>query len=626
MSWTRIQTLLFGWVLAMAPGLGQGHALAADGNAAPTDRDEILFLRLRITGDRAELLEAHRVPGQIVPTGDPHGTLEITITDAAGTWSETVRASDPCLPRLEFEDPDSPGNFKSIEHPQSEGEAHIRMPAKSTARRLTVTRLMTPAYGPLRTLRAPARLALGEFELSQDSGRSPQALAPQGIGQPPTNSVPVPKPVTPILVDLATNGPSSHRIDIAFLAEGYRTNELSTFTTRANAVLKQLLQTPPYADYQTHFNALGVFVPSAESGADHPSRNISRDTYFDATYDSSGIDRLITLSSEGRSRAFTLLREQVPAYDLAIVLVNDEEYGGSGGSPLIASADPRSALIAVHEIGHSYASLGDEYEAAYPGYPDIEEPNTTTETNRDQIKWRAWIAATTPVPTPATASFAALVGLFEGAHYHSEGWFRPKLDCGMRTLGSPFCEVCSEQLILETHRRARLIERTDPGTSQLLEMPASDGATLSLEVTGVQPTYQPLRVTWEINGTTVAEAGGTTLTVHGNQLASGTNAITATLRDATTKVRTDLGGYLQQSVTWLVAYSIVPPTLQVSRLENGLRLQWVESATAFQLESASALATDSWQTLSDTPSTDGSTRFIEVPVTGEVRFYRLKSR
>jgi len=626
MGGIRTKGSRLGWMLALGIGLGLAPAMAASATTATVDGDEILFLRLRVTGDRAEVMEVHRVQGRIVPDRNPQGTLEVTIADAAGAWKETVRVADPCLNRFEVEDPDSPGRLTWIERPQAEGEVHVRIPSRTQARRLSVTRLLTPASGPIRALGGPARLSLGEFELPPGSNLLSRSLAPQGVGDLPTNSVPEPKPPQPILVSLATNGPSPHRVDITFLAEGYRTNELQDFTERANAVLLQLLKTPPYSDYQTHFNALGVFVPSAESGADHPSRNISRDTYFDATYDSNGIDRLITLSSEGRSRAFTLLREQTPAYDLAIVLVNDEEYGGSGGAPVIISSEPRSALIAIHEIGHSYAGLGDEYESPYPGYPDAEEPNTTTETVRDRIKWRAWIASSTPVPTPANTAYASVVGLFEGAHYHAKGWYRPKLDCGMRTLGSPFCEVCAEQLILETHRRVRLLEGTHPDADSHLEMPPSAGATLTLEIAGIQPTYQPLEVRWEINGTTVPGADGTSLTVLSRQLAAGTNFVTATLMDATPKVRTDRWGYLRQTVTWTVSYSVSPPTLQIERLENTLRLQWMESSTPFQLETSAVPAGGSWEMITDPPASDGSKRTVEIPISDQVRFYRLRSK
>src|ERR1043165_8157445 len=71
----------------------------------------------------------------------------------------------------------------------------------------------------------------------------------------------------------------------------------------------------------------------------------------------------------------------------------------------------------------------------------------------------------TPVPTPAVSSNSAVVGLFEGAHYHFTGWFRPKLTCKMRALGVAFCEVCSETLVKSIYGQIRPIEATSPATN-----------------------------------------------------------------------------------------------------------------------------------------------------------------
>ena len=65
-----------------------------------------------------------------------------------------------------------------------------------------------------------------------------------------------------------------------------------------------------------------------------------------------------------------------------------------------------SREIAVHEAGHAFSGLGDEYDSAYPGFPDTEEPNTTRETNPASIKWRDWILGGTPIPTPETSTYA----------------------------------------------------------------------------------------------------------------------------------------------------------------------------------------------------------------------------
>jgi len=81
--------------------------------------------------------------------------------------------------------------------------------------------------------------------------------------------------------------------------------------------------------------------------------------------------------------------------------------------------------ILVHESGHTLGNLGDEYTTSYPGYPDTEEPNTTTQTNILLIKWRAWIPNGTPIPTPPTGTYQNTVGLFQGAHYHTHWLVSP---------------------------------------------------------------------------------------------------------------------------------------------------------------------------------------------------------
>jgi len=221
------------------------------------------------------------------------------------------------------------------------------------------------------------------------------------------------------LQQILNNGPTDKRINIVVLSEGYTSSQLAQFFIDASTTLDRMLTNQPLSEYRPYFNGFVISVASNESGSDHPSRNITRDTYFNSSYGTSGLERLVTINSAGSARASALLQQLMPEYDIVIVLVNDTEYGGSGGSYLISSMHTSSAEIATHELGHSFAHLGDEYSDAYPGYPDFEEPNTTRETQRDQIKWRGWIIGSTPIPTPATNDYATLVGLFEGAHYHA---------------------------------------------------------------------------------------------------------------------------------------------------------------------------------------------------------------
>src|SRR6185503_13530165 len=95
--------------------------------------------------------------------------------------------------------------------------------------------------------------------------------------------------------------------------------------------------------------------------------------------------------SHGQGKVDALLQSLMPEYDLAILLVNDLEYGGSGGSILVSSVNVSAREIVAHESGHAFAGLTDEYPDPFPGYTPSEKPNATSQTNRSQIKWRLWI-------------------------------------------------------------------------------------------------------------------------------------------------------------------------------------------------------------------------------------------
>jgi hypothetical protein len=247
-----------------------------------------------------------------------------------------------------------------------------------------------------------------------------------------------------------------------------------------------------------------------------------------------------------------LINIYLPMADLVVMLVNDSLAGGSDGGGRTALVS-RGAIqggqfeILTHETGHVLAGLGDEYTTANPGYPDLEEPNTTRETNRAAIKWTAWIDPSTPVPTPTTNP--NLVGLFEGAHYHPTGWYRPKLNCLMRNFGSGFCEVCQEALVLTFYRQVRPIDSALPTTTNLaVNLP--DALSFSLNL--MEPTGPVLAVQWLTNSSPVPAATNATLTLEAAVLGVGSHTVSARVTDPTARVRTDPGNLLSQQLTWTV--------------------------------------------------------------------------
>src|SRR5215831_10964062 len=159
-----------------------------------------------------------------------------------------------------------------------------------------------------------------------------------------------------------TNGPASNRINLVVLSEGYQTNQLGKFLVDATNAVNNLLSALPYSEYSSYFNAFAISVPSTDSGSDHPSQGVLKNTYFNSSYESYGIPELLTIPpnnfdtnySDGQGKVIDLLTNLAPEYDLALLVVNDLEYGGSGGAVLISSLHVDSAEIVRHESGHAF--------------------------------------------------------------------------------------------------------------------------------------------------------------------------------------------------------------------------------------------------------------------------------
>jgi hypothetical protein len=390
------------------------------------------------------------------------------------------------------------------------------------------------------------------------------------------------------LLTLLTNGPTARRLNIVFLSEGYTTNDLSYFPTDAQVMLDRILSSPPMHNYSNYFNAFAIAVPSNQSGSDHYTpTTVLVDTYFNSRYDSSGIQRLITIDSLGRSRANSLLAQFVPEYDLVAIVVNDTQYGGSGGSILISSINSFSAEIATHEMGHTFAGLGDEYSDA--GSTPSEKPNATTQTNLASIKWKLWIPSDMPIPTPDDPTYYDIVGLFRGAMY-SMDYFRPKHDCKMRTLDVPFCEVCSETLIKSVYNKVGMIEVFSPANNGTI--PLTNGLTKIFSVTNLIPSTHSLLVQWFTNNVPVPGATSTVFSINGFELQPGVlNPIRVDVRDPTTLVRSAPTNMMKNSITWQTGFVLNQPRLFINADQNGINLTWTPIATGFFLEQADALST-----------------------------------
>ena len=327
------------------------------------------------------------------------------------------------------------------------------------------------------------------------------------------------------------NGTPANRLDVLIVAEGYTAAQQAQFVEQATTLANDFLLVSPYSDFRHLINVHWLFVPSNQSGADKPacaetpgSTVVVVDTAFDATFCSSGIRRLVTVSE---AKVFAAAAS-VADWDQILVLVNDTEYGGSGGSLGVGTLHASSSAILQHEFGHSFTQLADEYDTPLPGSlacSDVTgstpcEANVSDQTDRNLLKWRGWVAATTAIPTVAALADSRAAGLWQGAQYQSIGMYRQCFDGLMRSLSRrPSCYVDSEAFVKRLYgggwgAPAAGVSLIDPDVSPLATtVNAAVGANVVFRATlAGSLSAAGLTATWLVNGNTarvVTSAHGT---------------------------------------------------------------------------------------------------------------------
>ena len=258
------------------------------------------------------------------------------------------------------------------------------------------------------------------------------------------------KNVTPY-VTIQQAKDSLHCIHIAYMAEGYQAHEMSTFINDVHVAMEALFEHEPFKSMRDRFHIVAVKSPSQESGTSEPGKGIWKNTALHSHFDTFYSSRYLTTLHLKDMHDWLA---GIP-YEHIIVLVNSDRYGGGGvlnSYNLSTTHHAKYRPVVVHEFGHSFCGLGDEY--AYeieevPMYPkDIEpwEPNLTTLVDFPS-KWQDMLDKKTPVPTPLTEKYKDKVGVYQGGGYNVRDVYRPYQDCRMRTNEHPvFCPVCQRAL------------------------------------------------------------------------------------------------------------------------------------------------------------------------------------
>lgn len=339
---------------------------------------------------------------------------------------------------------------------------------------------------------------------------------------------------------ITTTGDSTNRVDLILLGDGYTASEIgSTFTAHIEDYLNYFFDdsslTQPFGRYESYFNVYAVDVISNESGADDPLAGTFRDTALDATYNFNNVsDRLLYVSDTKAQAAMNsaLAGTNIGA-EMRYVLVNDIKYGGGGGYFSVFAAGNSSAQeIGLHEMGHSFAGLADEYggNGTYSG-PEPSQINVTTDSSG--AKWAEWLGYNDPV--------LGVVGAYEGGLQYDYEIYRPTDDSKMRSLDRPFDPIAREEFVHKIYQFVDPIDGHDDNVGTKFNV-----QTLSVDVID----SALINVDWTVNGQTFFNFGETfSFADHG--FGTGSYSVTARAYDPTDWVRGDRSD-LEEIVSWVV--------------------------------------------------------------------------
>lgn len=403
-----------------------------------------------------------------------------------GNPSRPIDDSNRGMNRLEVVDAASGKLLYSRGYSTIFGEWQTTDEAKSLARSFQESLRFPMPAAPV-DVRVMKRDAANAFVPAWTVRIDPKALDVERVADP--------APAQPIRIHYS--GDPAHKVDLLILGDGYTKAELPKFEAKARQLAAHLFTVSPFKEHAGDFNVWALTVPVPVSGVSRPSTDVHRASATGIRYDIFGSERYaLTLDN----RKFRDLAQYAP-YEFVEIVFNNATYGGGGifGQFSTAAADNDWIdYLFVHEFGHHFAALADEYYTSPTSYgaaaaDKVEpwEPNVTALHDPANLKWKARVTPGTPLPTPwpkagfeayergiqarraklradrrPEAEMTALfkeeaagveklfdrspvrtaVGAFEGGNYEATGYYRPQLQCLMFDRVSPFCQVCSDAI------------------------------------------------------------------------------------------------------------------------------------------------------------------------------------
>lgn len=249
------------------------------------------------------------------------------------------------------------------------------------------------------------------------------------------------------------NGDPANRVNIVFLGDGYTQSDLDAgiYDLHVQSYLDYMFAggvlADPFPRYKKFFNSHKIDVVSNESGADVPSQGVYVNTALNATYETNGIDRLLSINQDIADGILDVaLAGTGIVAEIRFATVNHAKYGGSGGRWSVFAGENNSAReIAIHELGHSFSNLVDEYVSFAEPYVGP-EPNKANVTKYPTgSKWAPWLGFDDPRGSHLD------IGVVEGAYFYASGIYRPSLSSKMRTLNQAFDAVSREAFVQDIY-------------------------------------------------------------------------------------------------------------------------------------------------------------------------------
>lgn len=253
--------------------------------------------------------------------------------------------------------------------------------------------------------------------------------------------------------DVVNSGSTATAVDIVLLPEGYTDKQMQIFKEDCQDFANALFSYSPYSENKKNFNIRGVWAPSKESGTDIPATQEWNKTRLNSSFYTFNSERYLMVKD------FHGIRDVAgnAPYDYIYILANTQKYGGGAiynfyGISAAHHVD-ETGKIYVHEFGHLFAGLGDEYVGGveFSDFDplDVEpwEPNLTTLVDFEK-KWKSMLPDGIPIPTPANQNNKEKLGVYEGGRYVSKGVYRPWINCVMNNFHTIdlFCPVCKRAI------------------------------------------------------------------------------------------------------------------------------------------------------------------------------------